>query len=95
VGEQDLIREELLPDESSFFQDPQAAKIKLLKIKEDIQLFYDQAKYYLSGGKKPETIKIKGTGLKNDPYILSKPEDIMNYKSGDFVKWQGDVIEVN
>jgi len=95
VGEQDLIREELLPDESSFFQDPQAAKIKLLKIKEDIQLFYDQAKYYLSGGKKPETNEIQGTGSSIDPYILSKPEDIMNYKSGDFVFWQGETIKVN
>lgn len=95
MGEQTLIREELLPDESSFFQDPQAAKIKLLKIKEDIQLFSDQAKFYLSGGEKPNIPKIKGTGLQNDPYILSKPEDIMNYKSGEFVKWQGDIIEVN
>ena len=98
MGEQSLIREELLPDESSFFQDPQAAKIKLLKLKESIQLFSDQAKSHLSGKKIKETTKVEDTafpkGSFDNPFILNKAEDIMNYKSGDFVFWKGEIIQV-
>lgn len=87
MGEQTLIREELLPDESSFFQDPQAAKIKLLKIREDIQLFSDQAKYYLSGGKKPDLPKIKGTGSSIDPFYPKSQDDLINLKPGQYFYW--------
>jgi hypothetical protein len=98
MGEQNLIRKELLPDESSFFQDPQAAKIKLLELKDSIQLFSDQAKSHLSGEKIKETPKVEDTafpkGSFDNPFILNKAEDIMNYKSGDFVFWKNEIIQV-
>lgn len=83
----------ILLDESSWFQDPKAAAIKIQEIEDIMQKSMDDAIIQL-GEIPKKTNKIKGTGSSIDPYILSKPEDIMNYKSGDFVFWQGQIIQV-
>lgn len=84
----------ILLDESSWFEDPKVAAIKIQEIEDIMQKSMNDAINQL--GETPKKIeKIKGTGSSIDPYILSKPEDIMNYKSGDFVFWQGEIIQVN
>ena len=84
----------ILLDESSWFQDPKAAAIAIQEVQDIMQKSMNDAIVQL--GETPKKIeKIKGTGSSIDPYILSKPEDIMNYKSGDFVSWQGEIIQVN
>ena len=85
---------EILLDESSWLQDPKAAAIAIKEVKDIMQESMDKAKIQL-GMTPKETNEIQGTGSSIDPYILSKPEDIMNYKSGDFVFWQGQIIQVN
>jgi hypothetical protein len=76
----------ILLDESSWFQDPKAAAIKIQEIEDIMQKSMDDAIIQL--GETPKKIeKIKGTGSSIDPFYPKSQDDLINLKSGQYFYW--------
>lgn len=81
---------ELLPDEKSFLQDPQAASIALNTIANDIQNKLDESKSILTGTKVTTDV-MQGSGVSLDPFMPSTNEDFSKIKSGQYFIYNGEL----
>jgi len=89
VAEQQLVQN-LLPDESSIFQDPNAAAIALEQVYDVIEGYKNKAQTQLGMATEKE-VKTKGTGSQIDPFYPKSENDIANYQSGQYFYWNGEL----
>lgn len=76
----------ILLDESSWFQDPKAAAIKIQEIEDIMQKTMDDSIIQL-GEIPKKTNKIKGTGSSIDPFYPKSQDELINLKSGQYFYW--------
>ena len=81
---------ELLPDETSFLQDPQAGAIALQSIANSLQESQDQSKSLLTGTKIEKDI-MQGAGVQINPFIPKTEADLSNIKSGQYFIYNGEL----
>tara|TARA_S200002703_G_scaffold141341_1_gene133120 strand:- start:2929 stop:4053 length:1125 start_codon:yes stop_codon:yes gene_type:complete len=89
VAEQQLVQN-LLPDESSIFQDPNAAAIALQQVQDVIEGYKNKSQTQLGMATDSES-KITGTGSQIDPFYPKSENDIANYQSGQYFYWNGEL----
>lgn len=81
---------DMLPDETSFFQDPQAGAIAIKSIKDRLQNKLDESISVLEG----ETVTtdiMQGSGVQIDPFFPKTESDLMKIKSGQYFVYENKI----
>jgi|5_EtaG_2_1085323.scaffolds.fasta_scaffold01855_3 hypothetical protein len=81
---------DMLPDETSFFQDPQAGAIAIKSIKDRLQNKLDESISVLEGEKVTTDI-MQGSGVQIDPFFPKSESDLMQIKSGQYFVYENEI----
>ena len=81
---------DMLPDETSFFEDPQAGAIAIKSIMDRLQNKLDESISVLEGEKVTTDI-MQGSGVQIDPFFPKTENDLMQIKSGQYFVYEDKI----